>query len=226
MIAESGSSANPHSIVAGAPPGLTAPSGSHSPSETATWRDSSGRPDSSHTAPHDRRKARSTVPQAMAPTPRLPILFPSVPFTATPRSGRIGMSQISFAISPSPLEEVDLVHVGRAAQTEERDDDREPRGGLRRGEGHDEENVDLGVGAPMQAREGDEHQVRRVQHELDAHEDRDRPAAQQHADRPQREQDARQHEDEARVDHVSFRFARRTAPTIATMSSSEITSNG
>src|SRR5262245_14463996 len=161
----------------------------------------------------------------MTPTALFDILLPNRPLTATPTSGRTGMRPMSFSIA-SPPEEVDLVDVGRALETEQGDDDREPRRGFRGGERHDEEDVDLGLGSAGLARERDEGQVRGVEHELDAHQNRDRAATHQDTDDADREEHGGEEEDEARVDQDSLFLARSTAPTIATMSRSEIASNG
>src|SRR5262245_24917522 len=166
------------------------------------------------------------TPQPTRPTARFDILRPNRPLIATPTSGSTGMRPMSFSIAASPPEEIDLVDVGRVPEPEQGDDDREARGGFRGGERHDEEDVDLGLGSAGDPCEGDERQVPRVEHELDAHEDRDRAAAHQDADHPEREEHRGEDENEARVDHDSLFLARSTAPTMATMSRSEIASNG
>ena len=118
------------------------------------------------------------------------------------------------------------VHVGRAPQAEQGDDNREARCRFGRGERHDEKHENLGLGPAVDSGEGDEREIPRVQHQFDAHEDRDRAAAGQDPDDAQCQEDRGQYEHHARVDHDSFLFASSTAPIIATTSRSEIASNG
>src|SRR5258708_1961291 len=126
MTAESGSSANPQVIALIVPAPLPGPIGIQVPKEVAKCRASSGRRDNSSTAPAERESARRPTPQPIRPTERRLRRRPNNPLIATPKSGRIGINQISFSIASSPLQEVDLVHVGRAPQAEQCDDDGEP----------------------------------------------------------------------------------------------------
>src|SRR6476469_525670 len=93
---------------------------------------------------------------------------------------------------PSVLQQVGVVHGGRPAGTEDRHDDREPDDHLGRGHHHYEEGHDLAVQRAVDARERDQRQVHRVQHQLDAHEHDDRVAPDQHPDRADGEQQSRQ----------------------------------
>src|SRR5687767_2024846 len=142
---------------------------------------------------------------------------PSSPLMAAPSRGRRGTSQMSLCISVRgsmvngqwsktvlisspftihhlPLQQIDLVHEDRLAVAVERDDDAEADGGFGGGDDVDEDREDLssyGVHAPAVlkvAREGDEVQVRRVQDELDGHEDDDDVAARQHPRHADREE--------------------------------------
>src|SRR5437879_4408656 len=76
-------------------------------------------------------------------------------------------------------------------------------------------------------RERHEHQVDRIQHQLDRHEDHDDVAAYQHAHRTDGEHDGPKDQvpgDRHRA-HTSVRLAKTTAPTMATNNSTEVTSN-
>src|SRR3982750_2006648 len=92
-----------------------------------------------------------------------------------------------FTIDHLPLEQINLVNEDRLAVAVERDDEAEADGRLGGGDDDDEDREDLagdGVQAPLLlqvAREGDEVEVRRVQDQLDRHEDDDDVAARQHA---------------------------------------------
>src|SRR5262245_29634111 len=178
------------------------PSGSHVPIEVVTWRSSAGRPESWNTAVADSRNARSTTPHATKPTTRFESFGPRSPLIAAPRSGSIGISQILLSICSLPLQQPDLVDVRGLAQPEQRDRDREPDGRLGCRERHDEEDVYLRLGGAGLAREREERQVAGVQHQLDAHQDRDRAAPQEDADHAEREEHGGQQQDGARV-HLS-----------------------
>ena len=74
------------------------------------------------------------------------------------------------------------------AGAEDAHDDREADHDLGGGDHHDEERDDLAVEGAVDPAEGHEGQVDGVEHQLDAHEDQDRVAPQQHADRADAEQ--------------------------------------
>src|SRR5438132_1653979 len=147
-------------------------------------------------------------------------------------SGKAGMSQALW-INGLALHLVDLVHVHGRAVAVRGKDDREPDGdlGCRDHEHeHDEHAASLIervaraelAGAP---REGDEREVARVQHELDAHEDHDRVAADEHTGGADEEQDGRDRDERADRDrHCSSCFTRTIAPTSAASRSTDATS--
>src|SRR5712672_3338013 len=135
----------------------------------------------------------------------------------------------------SELERVELVHVDRAPAAEDGDDDGEADGRLGGGHRDDEEDggvtaeeARLGGGALHQweAREGEEGEVHRVEHQLDAHEHDERVAPDHHAHAAQREQHRAQEQVVQGPDHQIFPLATTTAPTMATVRSRLVTSKG
>src|SRR3984885_3373168 len=98
---------------------------------------------------------------------------------AAPAAGRATTSQVKWVIG-SALEQVGFVDRGRSAGTENRHDDGQAHDDFAGGDDHGEERHHLAVQATMHPGEGDERQVDRVEHQLDAHEHHDGVAAQQH----------------------------------------------
>ena len=85
------------------------------------------------------------------------------------------------------------------------DQDREADRRLRRGHRQDEKHEDLAADIAQEARERDEVEVHREQHQLDAHEqDDDVLAVQEHAGDRDGEQDAGQGEHVGEGDHGAF----------------------
>src|SRR5687768_4830450 len=139
----------------------------------------------------------SISPARAASAARRPAASASPPFTRKPMNGRritspgrkgskwpaastpstaCSVASWKNAASPKrrlkprlPLQEVEVVHVHGLVVAEDRDDDREPDRGLRRGHRHHEEHEQLTLDADH-ARERDEGEVHRVQHQLDAQE--------------------------------------------------------
>src|SRR4051794_8772836 len=97
------------------------------------------------------------------------------------------------------LQQARVVDRGRAAGAEDRHDDREADHHLGGGDHHHEERGDLAVEVAVHAGEGDQRQVRGVQHQLHAHEHHDRVAPGQHPNAADREQDRRQHQEGCRA---------------------------
>src|SRR6266566_2733216 len=124
---------------------------------------------------------------------------PPVSSTTAPNSGKASSSHDSFSapvaatvcnvVSPSVLQQVGVVHRRGSAGPEDRHQDREADDDLGGGHHHHEERDDLPVQVAAQARERDERQVARVQHQLDAHEHDDGVAPHEHADPADHEQD-------------------------------------
>src|SRR6266568_6967643 len=124
---------------------------------------------------------------------------PPTSSTAAPNSGKTSSSHDSFSapvaatvcnvVIPSVLQQVGVVHRRGSAGPEDRHQDREAHDDLGGGHHHHEERDDLPVQVPVHARERDEGQVARVQHQLDAHEHDDGVAPHEHADPADHEQD-------------------------------------
>src|SRR5207302_2726895 len=96
--------------------------------------------------------------------------------------------------------------------------------GLRRRDGHDKYDEHLSERTTVQLRQRDEAQIDRVEHQLHGHEDDERVAPSEHADDADREQ--HRTVEQGLGDHArTLRLARTTAPTIATSSSTLVSSN-
>ena len=80
-----------------------------------------------------------------------------------------------------PLQLPQLVDVDRQAPAVDGDDQAEADGDLAGGDDHHDEREDLAVLVAVRAREGDEREVRRVEHQLEAEQDHERVAAHEHA---------------------------------------------
>src|SRR3954470_17568406 len=92
----------------------------------------------------------------------------------------------------SVLQQVGVVDRGRPTGAEDRHDDRQTDHDLGRGDDHHEERNDLAVEGAVDPRERDQREIDRVEHQLDAHEDHDGVAADEHTRRADREQEGRQ----------------------------------
>src|SRR6478736_4724353 len=97
-----------------------------------------------------------------------------------------------FTSAPSVLQQAGVVDRGRASRAEDGHDDREPDDDLGGSHHHHEEGGDLAVEVAVLLGEGDQREVGRVEHQLDAHEHHDGVAAGQHPDAADREQDPRE----------------------------------
>src|SRR5262249_16219968 len=86
--------------------------------------------------------------------------------------------------APRPLKfkQIRVVHVERFSAAEERDDDRQPDGGLGRGHGHHDEDEQLSRDVIVQTRKRDQGQIDRIEHQLYAHKQRDDVALDEHTD--------------------------------------------
>src|SRR5712692_1977624 len=172
-----------------------------------------------------------------------PVMWPSQrrpkrPLTRNAASGNAGMSQTSEITSSSSLHLMDLVDVDLWPVAIRREDDPEADGDLGRGDDEHEDDEDAAalVDRAGFAGEGDEREVRRVQHELDAHEDDDGIAPDEHARAPD-EEEHRGHGDvgpqgdghrrrRIAASSGSSRLVRTIAPTIAASRSTDAISNG
>src|SRR5262245_31412332 len=164
----------------------------------------------------------SITAHATPPETDFDSLRPKNAFTRKPTRGRSGISS-----SMSPLQRRERIGAERLPVAEERNHERQPDGRLGRRDGHDEEHDDLPVDGAAVAADRHEHQVHRVQHDLDRQEDRDQVAAEEHAGGPDREQDSGKRQEIGVRDHGPQRSFRATtmAPTIATRISTDVTSN-
>src|SRR5688572_19600381 len=179
-------------------------------SATSSWRLPTGIQDqygritaSCRSAPSMRTKFRTAKTKARARTPGPTSVGISLrsgarnavaPLTAKPRSGRRTIAQGRIGSNVTlPPQQVEVLDVDRLGVAEDRDDDREPDRRFRGSHGHHEEDEDLSLD-PDRARERNEREVHGVEHELDAHEQDDRVAADHHAEDADREQDRRKDE--------------------------------
>ena len=135
----------------------------------------------------------------------------------------------------------EVVGGGAGAAAEDGHDDAEADDRLGGGDDEDEEHGRLSVDVAEAPRQGDEAEVDGVEHQLDAHEQHERVAAHEHADRADAEQHGAEHEvprrpsatgaverEHARLRCSSPRSARRrvstTVPATATTSSTDVSS--
>src|SRR4051812_9839252 len=139
--------------------------------------------------------------------PQRSVRRPPSSSTAAPARGR-AMSSHEALSSPvagtismcaglpirSVLQQVDVVDGGGSAGPVDRHDDRQPDDHLGGGDHHHEERDELPVERAAGPREGDQRQVHRVEHQLDAHEHDDGVAPHQHPDGADGEQDRGQHQ--------------------------------
>src|SRR5206468_5878217 len=167
--------------------------------------------------------------------------LPAKPQTAAPIRGSSGTrcSQVTSTLRLLELQRVELVDVDGSAAAEDGDDDGQSDGSLGSGRGDDEEHRRVPgeeashrrVRHQRKARERQEREVDRVEHQLDAHQDDDRVAPQDHAGGAEGEQQRGQDEvvlglvgvEEV---HQIFTLATTTAATTATSNRSEVISNG
>ena len=130
----------------------------------------------------------------------------------------------------SMLHGADLTDVERPTAAKNGDQNRQADGSFGGGDHDHEKCRGMADHVLLLAREGEERQVGGVQHQLDAHEHHQGIAANQNAKHPHAEQDRR--ENQVMVGGYHERFfqirdlATTTAPTIATSSKRETTSNG
>src|SRR5688572_20523935 len=140
------------------------------------------------------------APDAIQPVACPSQRFPKSPLMRNAASGNAGMSQtsgtnvpaaaVSAAVMGSPAHRARFVDVDDRTGAVGREHDGEPDGDL--GGRHDEdeghEDAAALIDGAVAAREGDEGEVRGVQHELDAHEDDDGVAPHEHAGAPDEEE--------------------------------------
>src|SRR5690606_27989940 len=120
----------------------------------------------------------------------------------------------SEASCPSSLHLRELIDRGGGSQPEDRDDDGETDHDLGGGHDEDEEHGHLAVAVVERAAGGDQGQVHRVEHQLDAHEHDQRVAPDEEAQRPDQEQGGGERHIPTRCDHQFLlrSWARATVP--------------
>src|SRR5689334_14516897 len=181
---------------------LKLPAWTHDHRFWSIWREPASRPSRTTNATRLIRNDTTTVAQPSR-------------ITAAPSAGSAMITQSSEKTPPaadgattgtdscrgtnmylsSVLQQARVVDRGRAAGAEDGHDDRQPDHDLRGGDHHHEEGGHLTVEVAVDPGEGDQREVRGVQHQLDAHEHHDRVAAGEHPDAADREQDRGQHQE-------------------------------
>src|SRR5437773_3153565 len=194
-------------------------------------------PSTSRKTPIETSAERPTATEAMTPVRRPSHRRPKRPFTRKAASGNAGMSHTS-EITPLSPHLMDLVHVHHRPVAIGRQDDSQPDGDFSRRdhENEDDEDASALVDRAVLAREGDEREVRRVEHELDAHGDHHRVAADAHPCAAEEEEGRRDDDVRAKRDghrrrrsaasSGSSRLVSTIAPTIAARRSTDAISNG
>src|SRR5438045_1154332 len=107
---------------------------------------------SCHTRYAEIRNDTTITSDASPPEIDLGSRLPIVELTTKPANGSSGMSGINAVIG-SPLQRGEGIGVERFPAAEERDDERQPHGGLGGGDGHDEEGDDLPVDGAVESPE-------------------------------------------------------------------------
>src|SRR4051794_37037228 len=183
-----------------------------------------------HTPTATRNDAPSIV-VASHPAFGSPSLRPTTRMIRKPASGRAGISQTTSIIGESTPELVEVVGRGAGAAAQDRDDDAQADDNFGGGDDEHEEHRRLPADVAQLHGEGDERQVDRVEHQLDAHEQHERVASHHHAERTDSEQNGgedhvprggRLH-DGAHVATLILRDS-RTVPTTAITRSAEVSS--
>src|SRR6476620_8041920 len=111
-----------------------------------------------------------------------------------PASGNIRMSQAEVPISRSSVELAHLVDVDRDLAAIDRHHEAEADADLAGRDDHHDDRKDLAVAVAPHAGEGDQRDVRRVEHQLEAEQDHERVAAHEHATGADREDQRADHE--------------------------------
>src|SRR6266850_6310705 len=149
--------------------------------------------------------------------------------TTAATSGRKRIIQASIsAFIGSKLHRHQVLHVGRLALALERYNERQANGHLGRCHCDDEKDKDLPVQIVIEPREGDQRQVRRIQHQLERHVDDKQIAPHDDPQQANTEQNDADYQIvfESDVRHFRSFLLSKTTPTMATSSSTETISNG
>src|SRR6267142_758068 len=124
---------------------------------------------------------------------------------ATNGSARTESGSQTLAPIGLATEQVEAVRLDGPADPADRDDDRQPDGDLGDRDGDREEREDQPRHVAAEARERDEIDVDRVEHQLDAEQDADRVPACQDSEEADGEHERRQREVRRETDHSSLR---------------------
>src|SRR5215831_6815966 len=151
----------------------------YSQSEETSWRCSAACPCNEISAPSAARNESAIAP--------------------VPISGNSSTSQPKVVVliarprrfERSPLQLPQLVHVDRQVAAVDRHDHAEPDADLAGGDDHHDDRQDLPVAVPPHAREGDQSEVRPVEHQLQAKQHDQRIAPRHHAEGAGAEDDGR-----------------------------------
>src|SRR5690242_4519175 len=137
-------------------------------------------PTSCHSTYIDSAQLSATPAMVTVCAPTRPILRPNRPARIAPSSGasttasRTDLDSVNSTTGiASALQGIDLGDVDRAPGAEQRDEDGETDRGLGRSHRQDEEHEHLAGGVAELARERDEVDVDREQHQLDRHQQDD-----------------------------------------------------
>src|SRR5919109_1615896 len=145
-----------------------------------------------------------------------------MPLIKVPASGKARTSQpYAVALTRSAPQGAKVVDVEGDPPPVGGDDDAEAHHHLAGGDHHHDQGEHLPVLVAQRAREREQRQVARVQHQLQAEQDHQRTAAQQHAGDADREEQSREDEVPGDVHQrvaPRWRPARTTAPTAANSS--------
>ena len=150
------------------------------------------------TTDHDERERRS-VAVAIQPAIGSPMRLPNSSSTTAPNAGSAGISQTRSRRSrrahvDQPFSRSTSSAVDAVAAPEDRHDDRETDRDLGGRDDQREEHDHLAADVVERLGERDEREVRRVEHQLDAHEHHERVAADEQPDRADREEHRRERE--------------------------------
>src|SRR5207249_3050900 len=176
----------------------------------------------------DRMNPRPMLPAPTQPTTWRGSRRPNSALIRKPVSGARRTSGASVSTARLLLHQIESVDIHLPAGSVDLHDDRDADHHLGRSDGDHQEGKDDAIEGIQVAADGREGEVHCVEHQFDAHEDDERVAANQEADRPHREQRAAQEQKGIGGNRHQriLRTARYTAPTAAISSSTEVTSTG
>src|ERR1044071_4974269 len=154
---------------------------------------------------------------------------PATRLISAPSSGSSGIqirtSEERVDASMLVPERGEAIDLDVAAAAEHCDDDREPHRGLRRGDGDHDQREGVGRQIAPHAGERQQRDVGGVEHQLDAHQDDQRVAAEQYADDSDQKQHGGEHQ-EVRVADVEEQGAHPALPSEWSSASASASSFG